>query len=207
MKRYKHRDGFEGDIEYVEVNEEGLVWAVNSAGTRTRLEYMNHMAFDYEGRGWWVPIPIIPTLTGFMKDEFSQQEVFDYILMKMREQQKPSIVIPENSVTDLPLCAYRGNDGCKCGIGHIVTDEELAMADANKAILYEKYLMESPVNMISVSALMEVLGFDHIRHYHFLIDIQTAHDYASKSRNPFMEEFESNMKNVSNRFNLRYNEL
>lgn len=58
--------------------------------------------------------------------EMTQQQVFDIAASHLLKQNKKSLLSPShpkyNALSPYPLCAYRSEDGCKCGAGPFIPD-------------------------------------------------------------------------------------
>lgn len=133
----------------------------------------------------------------FLAGEVTRRQVFDFVMKKMIKQGKPSI-------TKDGGCVYRSSDGCRCGIGHIITNDELK--------LLENLLDESPdhINITPVCELQHVMRKNNyviksnttFEDACFLSGIQNAHDQASdsKSSKQFIREFEKNMKRIEREY-------
>lgn len=92
------------------------------------------------------------------------QELFDRSVRGVLAQGRPS-------VRSDGMCLYRGLDGAKCGVGHLITDDcydtkiELRRADSS-------VVMES---------LICSLGTLDRQQRHFIADLQAAHDEAASA--------------------------
>lgn len=95
-----------------------------------------------------------PTLRAFARGDVGSGKVKAFILDKLVKQR-------EICMNDVGECRYRGPNGLKCGIGHILTDNdyhEILEGKTVKELLEELRISMSP------------------RKIKFLSDIQTAHD-------------------------------
>ena len=116
----------------------------------------------------------------------NKQEIFDRAVCGVYSQGKKSISGEKFG----QVCAYRGNNGLKCAIGHIITDEQI-----------EKYKVDNSSSIDSFSEeLIEVICSDDDAE-EFLIQLQDAHDAASTSLD-FKTDFLSRANFVATRFNL-----
>lgn len=129
-----------------------------------------------------------------------KQKIFDRVYRAIVQQGRPSL--DKHS-----LIAYRGDNGDKCAIGHLLPDN-----------VYNPY-MEN----LNVSAIMgtEDPDVEGVRNYlkanvgerSFLQDLQNAHDKAARvyvdlgAKRPslFMSIFYANMKKVAKRHELKKN--
>lgn len=82
------------------------------------------------------------------------QDVFDTAALGMLTQGAKSIT------SDGRQCVYRGPNGLKCGVGHVLTDEEATTADADE--------LDSGIYEVCPPRLQPRV--------HLLSDIQACHD-------------------------------
>lgn len=52
--------------------------------------------------------------------KYTKQEIYDYVIAKLREQGRPSMSHDGGSSI---ICAYRGDGNAKCAIGHLIPDD------------------------------------------------------------------------------------
>lgn len=88
----------------------------------------------------------------------------------------------KQSVTVTGSCKYRGPDGLKCAIGHLVTDEQIAQA-AQKATEYDNETYNTGVDYTQTNegfSARQFIGieFDPVVGSQFLEDLQSAHDMS-----------------------------
>jgi len=90
------------------------------------------------------------------------------------------------------LCRYRGPNGLKCAIGHLVEDDDLAhaMDEANDAAIDTLVKNRFPG-----------LPEEFVEHVFLLRTTQIAHD---RSKNPatFREDFTREMRDIAREFSL-----
>lgn len=99
-----------------------------------------------------------PTVLGFMNRKFTYQETIDYIEQKLHEQGKTSF----NGSAE--MCTYRGEDDTRCGIGHIIPDNQYTSSIEWKGI------------DDAIVCLTDV-EYDPLNpRLQFLVAIQSAHD-------------------------------
>ncbi len=121
----------------------------------------------------------------------TQQEVFDTVRTKMKEQGEPSF--------ESNACRMRTTDGLRCAYGCLLTDEEVA---------------ETP--NLTVSRMYE--GGCLLPRFHDCVKLlqepQNAHDEEAYNRRrdgmdspSWHERFEKACLSISNRYNLEYKEL
>lgn len=51
----------------------------------------------------------------------TNQEAFNIVLFALR-QQGDACIVPGTQFSEQPTCLYRGPEGCKCAIGHLMPD-------------------------------------------------------------------------------------
>jgi hypothetical protein len=71
------------------------------------------------------------TITMATIEQFTPLEIIDYVTPLMLAQNAKSQVIRMGFSDDNLTCAYRGNDGRKCPVGMLMTDEEYADLEDN----------------------------------------------------------------------------
>lgn len=96
-------------------------------------------------------------------DPKSNQQVFDYVVTKLAEQGKPS-------VGQGGKCQYRGEDGCKCAVGWLISDKQYDHE-------WDKFSGMS-VDATTVSSVMDELGYSRS----LLRSLQNAHDDAAHEK-------------------------
>lgn len=89
------------------------------------------------------------------------QELFDRAVNGVMAQGRRS--------TDNGLCRYRGNDGARCAVGHVVDDDEIATR-------MERCSLSGLVSRHKGRELDFELPPDLIEHEDLLCDLQVAHD-------------------------------
>jgi hypothetical protein len=119
---------------------------------------------------------------------FTYQELFDKAVKGVIEQGCQSIRSIGHS------CAYRGDSGKKCAIGHLLTDEQIAK--------YQVQEGDTPTKF-QVALLRELApdGNDNDVVF-FLESLQCAHDNLSNN-NDFINRFKSNANAFAARFGLK----
>ncbi len=125
----------------------------------------------------------------------SEQEIFDTVLQKIREQGKPSIYCGG--------CAYRGPDGLKCAAGHLIPDEDYTK-EFEEGTVGKCFLEETAGNEESflVTNYFNDKGYD----LNFISELQQAHDLNYKAES-FVEHFNASMRKVANKYKLEYSEV
>lgn len=130
----------------------------------------------------------------------SRQEVFNRALYGVRAQDY------KQSINENGYCAYRGNDGLKCGIGHCVDDDLAYLMDKGNAAgvtAIEFLLREDEEDFAGAPALRQIF---HVEDAAFLSDVQSAHDGIGQNPSPEtpQEAFEGAMEAIAERYNLEY---
>lgn len=121
----------------------------------------------------------------------SAQEIFDKVLFGMRKQGKKST----NKIDG--LCLYRSDDGCQCGIGMLMDEDYRPEFEATALDYHSSCKENQPVIVWFVSKY----GFGNL---YLGSKLQWAHDNTSKDK--FMDEFETNMMSVAEKFELNFTE-
>ena len=122
---------------------------------------------------------------------YTMQEAFDTVLQKLRAQRCRSVKFNEKFGRE--ICAYRGDNGMKCGIGHLIPDDEYQPVYDEDA-LRARYVM---------APALEGLPRD------LLTSLQTTHDCCMPSpgannTEARMAEFEDWMADIAKSFHLTY---
>ncbi len=133
----------------------------------------------------------------------TNQEIFDLVVPAIIKQGRPSrsetpVFNKDGEMTN--GCRYRSEDGAKCAIGMLITDEEYAMYGAeiedNKASEAISYIPR-----LNLWLAEPVEGFDK----RFLDELQRAHDNALSQENypsVFINNFKRRCRNVALDFDL-----
>lgn len=107
------------------------------------------------------------------------QEIFDTACAALIKQGRLS-------VSETGVCQYRGLDGAKCAVGHLIPDEEYnSMMDAPGGNCWTRR---------QVALKLDV-------HDDFLFDLQRCHDQARDPDN-FVGHFKSNARRLAKNYNL-----
>lgn len=127
----------------------------------------------------------------------SRQEVFNLALNGVRAQDY------KQSVNKNGYCAYRGNDGLKCGIGHCVDDDLALLMDQGTYSNIQYLLREDEEDFKGASELRQIFNTKDVA---FLSEVQAAHDDMNRDLSPEapQEAFESAMEAVALRYSLKY---
>jgi hypothetical protein len=144
-----------------------------------------------------------PTLKGFLEGKFTQQEIYDFVYNKIIEQGKPSMVVTDR-ISGATSCAYRGENGCKCAIGHLLTDEDLKDIEKHNKTTY-------PTNHLRAMTIMDIMTTYLItpsltlyvdKNTWFISRLQRAHDNYYRFPS-FIQLFKEDMKSIAIDYNLK----
>jgi hypothetical protein len=120
----------------------------------------------------------------------SNQEIFDTVARAILKQGAPSVIIDDN---DSCSCRYRGVNGAKCAVGHLINDDEYcaSMEDMPVLLLYNKNMLPE--------RLRESINI--------LLRLQAAHDNAVDAYDPmdselFIYTFIENMCDIAEHYDL-----
>jgi hypothetical protein len=140
------------------------------------------------------------TLTNYLNNKVSEKEVFDFVFNKIIEQGKPSVIRRiVDGIASAP-CAYRGDNGCKCAFGHIITDEELNVIQTHWFRTIDINTLPAPhIMQIAMAHLkdkeIDPLNLETNYKNNFILSLQRAHDVAAYNPN-FIDAYKSNMEGV-----------
>ena len=113
--------------------------------------------------------------------EYSEQQVFDYVVEHLYKQGKPSMSNGK--------CAYRGENGLKCAAGILISDDV--------------YQEQWDWCKISYSDLCRI-GDVQSAHEGLVIWLQNAHDYWATIGWGAMDHLDRELTQVANRFHLEF---
>jgi hypothetical protein len=125
-----------------------------------------------------------PVITTRNLHEHTAQEVFDFVCLKVLEQGKPSY--------RGGACAYRGEDGLKCAVGHLIEDDAFAAE-------LDKRTLGVAVGMFNTEDF-ERLGWRGPAHLKLLSELQVAHDCAGDHE--FVSGFSGAARDIARKFHL-----
>lgn len=136
------------------------------------------------------------------------QEVFNKAVMGVIEQGGPAIKM--NTVGS-KSCAYRGNDGAKCAVGHILPDR-LAIAADFFGLMPSDVVGMMSNNSSDRSAKFikkfetEILDIGDINVWKLLTKLQAAHDEAfsdmEDASGDFLRDFKANCHDIAKEYDL-----
>ena len=130
------------------------------------------------------------TITRFLNGQIGYKAVIDHIESKVVEQGCKSL----NGMTG--MCAYRGANGTKCGIGFIIPDsrykkrfddDSVSAGPIRNVISYEQNTKSLGID----TAISKLGSVEWTYRVNFLNDIQLAHDKALN--NGFVDNFKNKM--------------
>lgn len=96
------------------------------------------------------------------------------------------------------VCLYRSGDGCKCAVGHLISDEEY-----NK-----EFESLGAINLIERFEISSLKPFCFKEGFDFIGDLQSVHDYAKCDHNyperdvTFLASFKERAKDFAKKYNL-----
>lgn len=117
------------------------------------------------------------------------QEIFDTVAVALVKQGRPSIKAKR---TWSHSCAYRGDDGAKCAVGHLIPDEH-----------YTPEIEGSGVSCPYMQPVLEALGLS--AHRPLLSAMQGAHDATANmcvDDKVWLVEWAKDMRQVAQQHNL-----
>jgi len=93
-------------------------------------------------------------------------------------------------------CAYRGTDGKKCAVGHLLSDEQIAMYGIKE--------MDNPEKFVTELVRLLVPGIQTGMAVEFLSDLQDAHDNSHHySGSAFVSDFRYRANLIAQKWNLK----
>ena len=101
----------------------------------------------------------------------------------------------ESVVNMRTTCLYRGSDGAKCVVGHMISDEQI-----EKYHVGNTYSVWSIDGKLIAELLPESAAFDSHQTQQFLADLQEAHDLADEHN--FVNDFTARANKVALGWNL-----
>lgn len=121
--------------------------------------------------------------------KLTNQEIFNKALFGIRQQNYEQ---SDNGDS----CAYRGNNGTKCAVGHCIDDTTAERWDSFDG---------SGISNIQLKHFEDYNQFFDVEQLPLLQNLQACHDnYLGVSRWNGSLKFEQEMKNIAQQFNLVY---
>jgi hypothetical protein len=128
-------------------------------------------------------------------NKMDRQQIFNKAIKGILDQGGPSVTL-NMSTGKLTSCRYRGPDGTKCAIGHLIDDEEYDPSMEGYSVTGEQFFKWQ--NKIEKMAELEPS---------FLADLQAIHDNAVTStlwkQEKFIAQFKLNARKFASSYNLR----
>jgi hypothetical protein len=116
----------------------------------------------------------------------TNQELFDFVVGKLREQNKKSID-PEIMREDKPLCMYRAPDGCRCAAGWLIPDDK-----------YNRHMEGKRIETVIEAYKPFKLDLREPRQLMLISDLQRVHDNFEVS------DWERGFQNAAHSYSLTY---
>lgn len=130
-----------------------------------------------------------------MKKDFHQsyQEIFDTVWLGLKSQGFEGSF---NTTECGPECAYRGEDGKKCAVGHLISDEDYQLD-------FEGYGFTED-ETCSVDATIRVSAKVKREHRKFVSDLQLIHDTCVRSYEgtDIPDQIQKSMRDLAKRHEL-----
>lgn len=115
----------------------------------------------------------------------NKQEIFDKVYSALINQGEPSV--------NGGVCAYRGANGTKCAIGHMIPDD-----------LYDPEFEGKTIHGMYNATLESIFQVDNINPYlTFLSDLQRAHDITLNYHG--LEAWKRQMRLIAESYDLEFN--
>lgn len=111
------------------------------------------------------------------------QETFDTVARALAAQGRPSVS------AETCLCRYRGDNGTKCAVGHLIPDE-----------LYRPELEGNVASTLCIREITEALGHNRV----LVRELQHAHDNAYDDSSPdgWLKLWAGAMRNIAEDWGL-----
>lgn len=126
---------------------------------------------------------------------YTDQQMFDMALEGVRGQDyEQSVIINKHGER---ICTYRGANGLKCAVGHMIPDE-----------LYDPKMDCSAETASGISVEILVLRFpkvgDLLPNSNLLGRLQEVHDRMDRLPGKHAETFEADMAQIAKKYKLTY---
>jgi hypothetical protein len=130
-------------------------------------------------------------LTQFVLGKTDKQKVFDHVYNQIIRQAQPAY--------GTSGCVLLDDNGCKCALGHLLSDPELEIIYLNQKTMR--------VGISAIAMYLDLpmpIRYDR-RNYTFLNELRAAHDEAFETDDvePFIKGFEARMKVIASEHNLK----
>lgn len=122
-------------------------------------------------------------------EKYTMEQVFLFIIVKLKKQGIKSVKRYEGD--DIHICCYRGDNGAKCAVGHLIP-EKIYRSDMERKSF--QLLLENFSNIIKRPS-------DQM--YQLLNDMQSEHDNAEKHVNTFDDALHSFQHTLERNFTLQ----
>ena len=129
-----------------------------------------------------------------MPQQLTDQEIFDKVLVHLREQGK-------RATLEKAGCAYRGDKGAMCAIGCLIPDH-----------LYDPRIENRTIDSINIESGLDVFHdilfraglHGDAKRYLLLSHLQHAHDFALGHS---LDVWELEMQRIADQYSLTYTEF
>ena len=123
------------------------------------------------------------------------QAIFNIVYVALLTQNAKSVEAPSPDNEDgiLASCLYRGPNGTKCAVGHLITDEAFAFDPSCNASSVRDYNVQQMLQKSGVPTDLQTIGF--------LGSLQRIHD----SHN--VEDWKAELNNFAHHHNLTIPEM
>ena len=125
----------------------------------------------------------------------NNQEIFNRVLSHIRLQKVQAVGSREQ-------CVYRGPEGTKCAVGCLIPDD-VYNADMEGSVIRE--VMYNSMYVPALKDSLDAIGI-HQDQYPLLAQLQDAHDGENQVVDWNLPNWEDEMREIANAFNLEYKE-
>jgi hypothetical protein len=136
-----------------------------------------------------------------MSDKIYYQEIFNKVKKHLLTQARPSL---RQTLANAVECAYRGDDGTKCAVGCLITDEAYAMYGAEiegcsvsviNTLNNRKSLMLAALQMSNIPTDSATLRF--------LTALQQVHDFVCSGAD-YYSRIDTELRRLAAQCGLQY---
>lgn len=126
------------------------------------------------------------------------QETFDFVMAKLHEQGGPSVISVRDAEDDGNLCRYRGENGRKCAVGHLISDEEACVGGEVMIEILNNRLGNkwNPEELEFLTGLQEL----HDKHPDTMVNTFRAYLVGSKM---YKEDYNDLFKSFLDKYSLK----